>query len=71
MPMADRKVRKLIDQLVVGGKVNADVQMQLEKTRARIDDLLIETVTRHRDDLMREVCASILGERRSACARIG
>jgi len=65
MPMAERKIRELIDQLVVGGKVNADVQMQLEKTRTRIDDLLIETLTRHRDDLMREVCVSILGERRS------
>jgi len=63
--MADRKIRELIDQLVIGGKVNADVQMQLEKTRSRIDDLLIETLMRHRDDLMREVCVSILGERRS------
>jgi len=63
--MRDRKKRELIDHLVIGGKVNADVQTQLEKTRARVDDLLIETLRRHRDDLTREVCATILGERRS------
>lgn len=65
MPMNDRKKREMVDRLVVGGKVNTDVQTQLEKTRAHIDGLLIETLTRHSDDLMREVCASILGERRS------
>jgi HEAT repeat protein len=53
-----------MDRLVREGKVNPSIQRRLEKMRD-IDDLLIAVLRTHPDALNREVCAAILGERRS------
>ena len=53
-----------MDRLVREGKVNPSIQRRLEKMRD-IDDLLIDVLRTHPDALNREVCAAILGERRS------
>ena len=62
------RTRDLVDHLVSNGQVNADIQSRLEKTRVHIDDVLIGALRHHGDALTREVCATILGQRRSRSA---
>ena len=50
-------------QLVACGRVNTAFQHELETTRRRVDALLSELLV-HRNPLVREVAATILGERR-------
>jgi len=50
-------------QLVADGRVNIAFQHELETTRQRIDTLLSKLLT-HGNSLVREVAATILGERR-------
>jgi hypothetical protein len=54
-----------VDGLVKRGQVDQDLQHKLEKTLAPVDDILMLTLKRHRNALLREVCATVLGERRS------
>ena len=51
-------------QLVADGRVNTTFQRELETTRRRVDALLSELLV-HRNALVREVTATILGERRN------
>lgn len=52
-------------ELVRDGVVNRQLVEYFEKTPAPVDADLIGALRKHPDPLMREVCASILGERRS------
>ena len=51
----------------ISAKELISLQPQLERTRARIDPDLIRLL-RHPDALVREVAATILGERRNPCS---
>src|SRR6266516_6177491 len=61
MPKWD--VDTVATQLVVDGRVNTAFQHELETTRQRVDPLLSKLLV-HRNPLIREVAATILGERR-------
>src|SRR5438309_5266108 len=61
--MAKWSADTIASRIVIGDQVDAAFQRVLETTRSRIDSLLIELLA-NQNALVREVAATILGERR-------
>jgi HEAT repeat protein len=55
-----------VEELVRDGLVDQALQRKFEKTRLAVDSILISTLRNHPDATTREVCATILRERRRA-----
>jgi HEAT repeat protein len=59
-----RECRELLTKLVVNGNVDGDAQRRLEQASGRIEAPLLKALRDAEDPLLREVAATILGERR-------
>ena len=61
--MTPTQCRTLLAEMIRGERVDPAIQEELEGTQSRIDPVLVEAMLEYPDPLLREVAASILGER--------